>query len=119
VQEVTLNSAHVTESTQDTRPRSNHEVKSEPDDLTRLREENAQLITTLRDLTHAQLISRDLELGLRAELMQARIDILHAHATGAHEVDKVRTSMSWRIGRAITKPLGVVRRLGRLGRLGK
>jgi hypothetical protein len=119
VQEVTLNSAHVTESTQDTRPRSNHEDKSEPDELTRLREENAQLIATLRDLTHAQLISRDLELGLRAEVMQARIDILHAHATGAHEVDKVRRSMSWRIGRAITKPLGAVRRLGQLGRLGK
>jgi hypothetical protein len=111
-----LSSSDVTESTQDNAPTSEVDAGSVPGELIRLRAENAQLIATIRDLTHAQLISRDLELGLRAEIMQARIDIVHAHATGKAEVDKVRRSTSWRIGRAVTRPLGVVRRFGRPGK---
>lgn len=83
------------------------------DELERLREENARLVEALRDMSHAQLISRDTELGLRAELLQAHIDIVHANAVGAAEVNKVRASTTWKVGRAITKPLSFVRRIGR------
>jgi len=83
------------------------------EELARLREENARLVEALRDMSHAQLISRDTELGLRAELLQAQIDIVHANAVGAAEVNKVRASTTWKVGRAVTKPLSFVRRLGR------
>jgi hypothetical protein len=104
----------VTESTQNSTPKSKNDDENVLDELVRLRKENEHLVATLRDLTHSQLISRDLELGLRAEVVQLRIDLVHAHAVGAAEVNKVRTSTSWRVGRMITKPFGVVRRMGRL-----
>lgn len=84
-----------------------------PAEIAELREENARLVEALRDLSHAQLISRDTELGLRAELLQAKIAIRHAHDVAAAEVSKVRQSTTWRVGRVVTKPLSFFRRFVR------
>jgi hypothetical protein len=75
------------------------------------RHERDLLVASLRDSTHVQLISRDMELGLRAELMQARIDIEHARAMGAHALAMTRRSTTWRIGRLVMKPVGAAKRV--------
>ena len=86
-----------------------------PDDLAnevaRLRAERDVLIASIRDLTHAQLISRDLELGLRAELMQAKIDLGYALDRGVHDLYMTRRSTTWRVGRLVMKPVVFGRRV--------
>ncbi len=73
--------------------------------------EREELLIVLRDLTHLQLIARDQEIGLRAELAQARIDVANAHSAGAAAVDNVRRSTTWKVGRVVTMPLGFVKRV--------
>ncbi|WP_323510962.1 hypothetical protein [Cryobacterium sp. 5I3] len=91
-------------------------------DCAKSRQERDLLVVSLRDSTHAQLISRDIELGLRAELMQAKIDIEHERGRAHHEIERARergardlaltrSSTTWRIGRAVTSPVGAARRL--------
>lgn len=75
------------------------------------RRQRDELVTTLRELSHSQLIARDVELGLRAELVQTRIDLIHAEGRAAWVADTIRGSMTWRIGRALTSPLRIGRRL--------
>lgn len=75
------------------------------------REREAILIASLRDLTHAQLIGRDLELGLRAELMQAKIDLKHARERANHDLIVTRQSTTWRVGRMAMRPLVFARRV--------
>jgi hypothetical protein len=86
-----------------------------------VRTERDLLVASLRDSTHAQLISRDIELGLRAELMQAKIDIEHERARAYYEVERARErgaldlaltrkSTTWRIGRIVMSPAGVAKR---------
>ena len=86
-----------------------------PDDLAnevaRLRAERDVLIASIRDLTHSQLISRDLELGLRAELMQAKIDLGNARDRGVHDLYMTRRSTTWRVGRLVMKPVVFGRRV--------
>lgn len=87
------------------------------DDHTRIAElehERDELLRTIRELTHLQLISRDVEIGLRAELVQARIDADHADARTDHTVLLIKRSPTWRAGRAVTAPLRFGRRV--LGR---
>ncbi|KFF58514.1 hypothetical protein JF66_18045 [Cryobacterium sp. MLB-32] len=76
-----------------------------------LRKDRDRLIATVRDLTHSQLIGRDMELGLRAELMQAKIDLKHARASSAHDLALTRRSTTWRVGRLAMMPLVVSRRV--------
>lgn len=100
---------------------SNEDEKMSAEESTRLlcnepecveaRHERDLLVASLRDSTHAQLISRDMELGLRAELMQARIDIVQARAMGAHALAMTRRSTTWRIGRLVMKPVGLAKRV--------
>ncbi|WP_223694591.1 hypothetical protein [Leifsonia poae] len=85
-------------------------MSEESDDLRRLRTERDELLATVRDLAHLQLIGRDIELGLRAELMQAKIDAEIARAATAGEAARVMSSSSWRVGRAVTWPVRVLRR---------
>ena len=74
-----------------------------------VRSERDELKQVVRELTHLQLIARDAEIGLRSQLMQAEIDLAHAHAVGAAEVAKVRQSTAWRVGRLVTRPAAVVK----------
>lgn len=76
-----------------------------------IRRERDDLLAAIRDLSHSQLISRDVELGLRAELVQARIDLIHSEGRTKHVADSIRNSTTWRIGRLFTKPLGIGSRL--------
>lgn len=76
-----------------------------------MRRQRDELLLAIRELSHSQLIGRDLELGLRAELVQARIDLIHAEGRAAHVADTIRRSTTWRLGRIITMPLGLGRRL--------
>ena len=80
-------------------------------EVARLRAERDVLIASIRDLTHAQLIGRDLELGLRAELMQAEIDLGYARDRGAHDLYMTRQSTTWRVGRLVMKPVAFGRRV--------
>ena len=75
-----------------------------------VRRQRDELLLAVRELSHSQLIGRDLELGLRAELVQARIDLIHAEGRASHVADTIRRSTTWRIGRIITMPLGFARR---------
>lgn len=86
----------------------------------KIREERDALLLALRDLSHAQLVSRDLELGLRAELTQARIDMDHVRATAAHALNEVRRSRTWRLGSLLLSPARVAKRFLSSGtRIGK
>ncbi|MBO1737397.1 hypothetical protein [Leifsonia sp. TF02-11] len=83
------------------------------DELTRLRTENEELHRALRELSHAQLIARDVELGLRAELLQTRLNLINDAATHQHTVNLIRQSTTWRLGRLLTKPFAAARKVGR------
>ena len=84
--------------------------------LERVSQERDELLATVRELTHLQLVSRDLELGLRAELIQTRIDLQNAHLHGKAEVDKVRASATWKIGTMASAPLRLAKRVVGRGR---
>ncbi|MFC6354794.1 hypothetical protein [Luethyella okanaganae] len=89
-------------------------VHSEREAFRVLQRERDELLISVRELSHAQLIARDIEVGLRSELMQARIDLENAEGRTIHTVGLIRKSTTWKIGRIVTKPVGLVRRL--LGR---
>jgi len=89
-----------------------------------VRRERDLLVASLRDSTHAQLISRDMELGLRAELVQARIDFIHERDRAEADIRRVRDSSArdlaltrgsttWRIGRMVIAPVALVKRAKR------
>ncbi|SDO16304.1 hypothetical protein SAMN05216368_11197 [Cryobacterium flavum] len=78
------------------------------------RRERDALLASIRDLTHSQLISRDIELGLRAELMQTQIDIEDARARGNHDLAETRRSVTWRVGRLVLRPVSLGKRVFRL-----
>jgi hypothetical protein len=82
---------------------------SDGSQFAQVREERDLLLASIRDLTHAQLIARDTELGLRAELSQARIDLGHARARGAHDLAMTRTSLTWRVGRFVMRPVAIAK----------
>lgn len=81
------------------------------DEVARLKVERDVLIASIRDLTHSQLIGRDLELGLRAELMQAKIDLGNSRDRGVHDLYVTRRSTTWRVGRLVLKPVVFGRRV--------
>jgi hypothetical protein len=85
----------------------NTQVNCDKPDCVNVRAERDLLLSSIKDLTHAQLIARDMELGLRAELMQARIDVEHARARGAHDLAQTRKSITWRVGRLVMSPLAI------------
>jgi hypothetical protein len=89
-----------------------------------IRKERDLLVASLRDSTHAQLISRDMELGLRAELVQARIDFIQVRDRAEEEIARVRdrsvrdlamtrASTTWRIGRIVMTPVALAKRAKR------
>lgn len=80
----------------------------------RIRQEREALLTSIRDLTHAQLIGRDNELGLRAELMQTQIQLGEARDRGNHDLAMTHLSATWRIGRLILRPASLGKRVFRL-----
>jgi hypothetical protein len=88
---------------------------SEREEFERVKLERDQLLVTVRELAHSQLISRDQEIGLRGEVAQARIDLMHAHAAGNEAVNEVRRSATWRVGAIVLRPIQFVRRLRRRG----
>lgn len=97
-----------------------HSVACTDAECKKIREERDALLDSVRNLSHAQLISRDLELGLRAELTQARIDIDHVRATAVHTLNEVRGSRTWKLGALILFPATIGKRmLLRSKRLGK
>ncbi|PJJ71221.1 hypothetical protein CLV46_0763 [Diaminobutyricimonas aerilata] len=79
--------------------------------------ERERLLAIIQDLAHNQLIARDVELGLRAELLQARIDLEHAQARESHGANEavrlMKRSTTWRVGRAITGVFAPVSQLAR------
>lgn len=80
----------------------------------RIRLERDALLASIRDLTHSQLIGRDIELGLRAELMQTQIEIEDARARGNHAPAATRRSVIWRVGRLVLHPVSLGKRVLRL-----
>ena len=80
-------------------------------DCQSIRTERDSLVLSVRELTHAQLIGRDLELGLRAELMQTQIDLKDARESGSHDLTMTRRSVTWRVGRIILKPAYFAKRV--------
>ncbi|MGO4105210.1 hypothetical protein AB4Y63_14745 [Leifsonia sp. YAF41] len=78
-----------------------------------LRAERDILLNSVKNLTHSQLIGRDMELGLRAELAQAKISIEEARARGAHDLAQTRKSTTWKIGRLVMTPAILLKRVQR------
>jgi hypothetical protein len=106
-----VSSINVTTSNQVEYPSADEIATSDPDSagLAQVREERELLLASIRNLTHAQLIARDTELGLRAELSQARIDLVHARARGAHDLAMTRLSVTWRVGRYVLRPVAIAK----------
>jgi len=77
----------------------------------RVRAERDSLLASIRDLTHAQLIGRDIELGLRAELMQSRIDMDEVRDRSRHDLFITRRSATWRVGSLILGPVSGGKRM--------
>lgn len=107
--------------TRDESDTMNSDVNETPHECTdarcvETRRQRDELLAVVRDLSHSQLIGRDVELGLRAELVQARIDLIHADGRSAHVVDTLRRSTTWRIGRMVTLPLAMGKRVMRKAR---
>jgi hypothetical protein len=72
--------------------------------------ERERLVEAVRNLTHESLINRDVEFGLRAEIHRLEDQLLSAHNATAKTVDEIKQSTTWRVGRAVLKPLSMVKR---------
>lgn len=85
------------------------------------------LLAIVRDLTHTELISRDTEIGLRAEVLKLRIDLNDERSRIAYdraqlellrkqvsrELSEARSSVTWRAGRIIIAPAAQGKRVVR------
>jgi len=89
-----------------------------------IRRERDEAVASLRDSAHAQLITRDIELGLRAELVQVHIDLVRERdraetevkrirERSAHDLAVTRGSTTWRIGRVVMAPVAIAKRAKR------
>lgn len=72
--------------------------------------ERERLIEAVRNLTHESLINRDVEFGLRAEIHRLEDQLLAAHNATKTTVSDIKHSRTWRVGRAVLKPLSIVKR---------
>ena len=70
----------------------------------------AALIETIRNLTHDQLIQRDIEFGLRAEIHRLEYQIMLQRNSVDDAVKEVRQSRTWKVGRTVLLPLAVIKR---------
>jgi hypothetical protein len=95
----------------DAAPEENDPTQTEADSGRRGDEwERERLIEAVRNLTHESLINRDVEFGLRAEIHRLENQLLAAHNATRSTVYEIKQSRTWRVGRAVLKPLSIVKR---------
>lgn len=94
-----------------------------PYDEARVEDRFTQRARKVEQIQHRGLVQRDFIVGLEAQLARtsreaekARTELAEAKATIAdlvHERWRLRSSRTWKLGRLVTAPLGVVKRIGK------